>query len=65
MELLPDTMRERLVAIGNAAQAGDVVVGDLVPVARLYLDDGRGQWQPAALDPADADRAYGLAQFGH
>ncbi|HEV2553237.1 MAG TPA: DUF2958 domain-containing protein [Bosea sp. (in: a-proteobacteria)] len=64
MELLRHEARERLIANGHAAQAGTVRLGELVPVVRLYLGDGRGQWLLAALDPADEDRAYGLVQLG-
>ena len=60
--LATESERAQLLAHGEARATGRAI--DPVPVVRLFTPDAHLIWLLAALDPADADTAYGLIDLG-
>ena len=56
--LTTDQERAELLAHGQSRAAGLAI--DPLPVVRLFTPDAHLIWLLAALNPADADMAYGL-----
>ena len=54
--------RARLLAHGAALAAGQHL--DPLPVVRLFTPDAHAIWLLTALDPVDADTAFGLIDLG-
>lgn len=52
----------QLLANGAARAAGHGI--DPMPVVRLFTPDAHAIWLLAALDPTDANTAWGLIDFG-
>jgi hypothetical protein len=62
MALITDEQRLQLLANGVAAAQGRR--GDFYPVVKLFTPDAHATWLLSELDPADADKAYGLCDVG-
>ena len=60
--LITEDERRQLLAHGQARADGEAI--DPLPVVRLFTPDAHAIWLLAALDPADADTAYGLVDLG-
>ena len=54
--------RAQLLAIGEARAAGQSI--DPMPAVRLFTPDAHAIWLLTALDPVDADTAFGLIDLG-
>lgn len=61
---IPDDVRSRLLANGQALRAGETHLSEVAAVVRLYDVHGNGEWLIAALDPDDPDLAIGLSASG-
>jgi hypothetical protein len=62
MTLLTDDCRTQLIDNGAARVRGEQ--RDPLPVVKLYTPDAHVVWLLTEIDPADADRAYGLCDAG-
>lgn len=60
--LITEDERRQLLAHGQARAGGEVI--DPLPVVRLFTPDAHAIWLLAALDPVDADTAFGLIDLG-
>jgi hypothetical protein len=66
MTLITEAQYTELLDNGYAALAADRVGLDidLWPVVKLFTRDGYARWLLTEIDPANADRAFGLCDFG-
>ncbi|MBV5266478.1 DUF2958 domain-containing protein [Pinisolibacter aquiterrae] len=62
MTLIPQTLRDRLLA--NGAKSRDTGAFDPRPVAKLFTPDAGATWLLSELDPDDPDLAFGLCDLG-
>ena len=60
--LITEDERRQLLAHGRARAGGEAI--DPLPVVRLFTPDAHAIWLLAALDPVDADTAFGLIDLG-
>lgn len=61
-QLITEDERRQLLAHGQARAGGETI--DPLPAVRLFTPDAHAIWLLAALDPVDADTAYGLIDLG-
>ncbi|MPR06308.1 DUF2958 domain-containing protein [Microvirga tunisiensis] len=62
MDLIPEDLRQVLIANGQASQDG--TKSDHIPVVKLFMPDSQATWLITELKPSDPDLAYGLADLG-
>ncbi len=62
MTLIPQTLRDRLLA--NGAKSRDTDAFDPRPVVKLFTPDAGATWLLSELDPDDPDLAFGLCDLG-
>lgn len=62
MQLFTDEQRERLLANGRRAAAGENI--DPPPVVKLFTPDAGATWLLTEIDPDDHDHAFGLCDLG-
>ena len=60
--LVTAEQQAQLLAVGAARAAGRSI--DPMPVVRLFTPDAHAIWLLTALDPVDADTAFGLIDLG-
>ena len=60
--LITEDERRQLLAHGRARAGGEAI--DPLPVVRLFTPDAHAIWLLTALDPVDADTAFGLIDLG-
>ena len=60
--LITEDERRQLLAHGQARAGGQAI--DPLPVVRLFTPDAHAIWLLIALDPVDADTAFGLIDLG-
>lgn len=60
--LITEDERRQLLAHGQARADGETI--DPLPVVRLFTPDAHAIWLLTALDPIDADTAFGLIDLG-
>ena len=60
--LITEDERRQLLAHGQIRAAGQAI--DPLPVVRLFTPDAHAIWLLTALDPVDADTAFGLIDLG-
>ena len=60
--LITEDERRQLLAHGWARAGGEAI--DPLPVVRLFTPDAHAIWLLTALDPVDADTAFGLIDLG-
>jgi hypothetical protein len=60
--LIPEPLRELLLANGARTAAGDDI--DPVPVVKLFTPDAGATWLLTELDPDNPTIAFGLCDFG-
>ena len=60
--LVTEAQRAALLENGRRAAAGEP--HDPLPVVRLFTPDAHAIWLLTALDPVDADTAFGLIDLG-
>ena len=61
-QFITEDERRQLLAHGQARAGGEAI--DPLPVVRLFTPDAHAIWLLTALDPADADTAFGLIDLG-
>ena len=61
-QLITEDERQRLLAHGQDRADGEAI--DPLPVVRLFTPDAHAIWLLTALDPVDADTAFGLIDLG-
>lgn len=66
MELLPPSIRERLLANGRIRRDWpmDDAEPDFLPVVKLFTPDAGCTWLLTEIDPDDEDIAFGLCDLG-
>lgn len=62
MQLFTDEQRERLLANGRRAAAGENI--DPPPVVKLFTPDAGATWLLTELSPNEPDIAFGLCDLG-
>jgi hypothetical protein len=62
MNLIPDELREQLLANGRLSIHDENF--DPPPVVKLFTPDAGATWLLTELDPDDDDRAFGLCDLG-
>ena len=60
--LITEDARTQLLAHGQARADGEAI--DPLPLVRLFTPDAHAIWLLTALDPVDADTAFGLIDLG-
>ena len=60
--LITEDERRQLLAHGQARARGEAI--DPLPLVRLFTPDAHAIWLLTALDPVDADTAFGLIDLG-
>ena len=60
--LITEDERTQLLAHGQARADGEAI--DPLPLVRLFTPDAHAIWLLTALDPVDADTAFGLIDLG-
>jgi hypothetical protein len=60
--LIPNDIRERLLANGARSAAGEDIYP--VPVVKLFTPDANATWLLTELDPDNPTLAFGLCDFG-
>jgi Protein of unknown function (DUF2958) len=60
--LIPNEIRERLLANGARSAAGEDI--DPVPVVKLFTPDANATWLLTKLDPNNPTLAFGLCDLG-
>lgn len=60
--LIPNELRERLLANGARSAAGEDI--DPVPVVKLFTPDANATWLLTELDPENTPLAFGLCCLG-
>lgn len=61
-ELIPQDLRERMLANGARSAAGEDL--DPFPIVKLFTPNGAATWLLTELDPDDPDIAFGLCDLG-
>jgi hypothetical protein len=60
--LIPNGIRERLLANGARSAAGEDI--DPIPVVKLFTPDANATWLLTELDPDNPTLAFGLCDLG-